>query len=240
MTVVLLVAGAITSFGLCYNFFVCGAFRSSGSYPNFVFEEKNGKVKLKKNSELDPIADKPLFDGELYQTSLRLQEACDLAIASVLFTAGSHTSAEVSSPDAYVQGMPQDARSLLTGLNNNNILPPGVMLSENMTLYSQRAIMVVRYRVEPFALEVLSLPRQEGKGPGLLIRLADDRDGDAVKYFESMNQTGLKIPEAFSPAANIIEQGWMPRQLNAQIASSRELARARQWLSQEVAAVKKP
>jgi hypothetical protein len=229
-TVVLLMAGAVFTVGVLSNL-IYGSSWSGRSYPQFVYEQKDLKEKKRKDGGAGVAYDKPLFGGELYQTSLRLQEASDLAIGSVLFAASGKNSEGASSIEEFVNGLPKNVDELLNGLSSNNLLPPGITLSNNKVLSSDRSILIVRYRVEPFGVEVVSMPRQEGKGPGLIVRLTDDAGGNVVKYYESMTEQGVQIPDPFLPEAKVIEKGWMPQALNGQIVSASQLKSAQDSLA---------
>lgn len=233
-TVVLLVAGLVLLVGLGSKLMSSGAW-SARAYPQVVYEQKALREKRKGEQNASVPADKPLFDGELYRTSLRLQEASDLAIGSVLFAATQKNSGDASNLSSFVETLPKSVDELLKGLASNHMLPPGVTLSGDLVLSSDKSILALRYRPEPFGIEIVSMPREEGKGPGLIVRVTDD-SSEKVKYYESMTLTGIQVPEAFQPESKIISGGWMPKLLNGQMVSETELRQAREWLAKEAEA----
>jgi hypothetical protein len=226
--VVLVAAGIIVAVGLTARL-AAGGFSPKKNYPQFLFEQKAARVRQKKAGAADVPADRPLFDGEVYKKSIRLQELMNLSLSPLLYV--TNNLSDSARPEELANSLPRDARALLAGLKDKDMLPPGVSMSEDYKLTSETSTLILRYRPDPLDVEVISVPKYEGAGPLLLLRLSDDGEGEGIKYFESMQLKGVDVPEPFSPPSKIVSLGWMPKSVNGQLVSNADLARARESLS---------
>jgi hypothetical protein len=97
----------------------------------------------------EPTAQGAVFDGEVYRTEGRLREASAVAIAASL--SGVARSVE--------QRPVRTVDELLDEIVRRGLLPPGVeLVRERNMLVSERSTIHVRFRPEPFGVEIVSLP----------------------------------------------------------------------------------
>lgn len=235
MAVVLSIAGCILAVGLVGRFIAGGGFHRERGYPQFIIDRKENKGPAKKGAVAVVSSEQPLFDGEMYRTSLRVQESLDLAICGVLYVgSGLNQDGQEVTPEAFVGRLPKTAGALISEIQSKGLLPPGVTAS-NEKLTSEMSTLAVRYRVDPFGIEVVSVPRIEGTGPALIVRLSDSAETEQLQYYESMQLKGVTILEPFAPASKIIGQGWMPREFKGQMVSSTDYTSARELMKRELA-----
>jgi hypothetical protein len=110
---------------------------------------------------------------------------------------------------------PRTVSDLLTSLVAQNLLPPGLALTQTEgTLSSAYGSISVRYRPVPLGIEVVSLVREPADGPALMVRVPDEaaEKGEAKLYIAN-RLTGMRIPAPFAPAAEVIASGWSPEPL---------------------------
>lgn len=234
MVVVLVLATSIIAIGVTARFVAAGGFQRERGYPQFIIDRKENKGRAKKGEAVTLQSDQPIFDGEVYRTSLRVQESLDLTIGAVLYVASGLTD-KGEAPQQFVERLPKSADALVKEMASKGLLPPGVTAS-NDNLSSEMSTLAVRYRLDPFGIEIVSLPRVEGDGPALLFRLSDDVQLDQLRYFESMQLKGVTVPGPFTPDSKIINQGWMPREFKGQMVSSTDYRSAREVITKELAA----
>lgn len=168
----------------------------------------------------------PIFDGEVYRTEGRLREASAVAIAASL--AGVARAVE--------RRPAQSVEVLLAEIARRNLLPPGVELSvDQRSLISERSTIHLRFRPEPFGIEVLSLGRERIDGAGLLVRVPDEennqqdrQENSRHRYFHSFRLENITIPEAFASASAVQAAGWQADYFDARLpdgANAEQLAR---------------
>jgi hypothetical protein len=108
-------------------------------------------------------------------------------------------------------------RDLLSGLAAQNLLPPGLALTQTEgTLASMYGSISVRYRPAPLGIEVVALGREPADGPALMVRVPDEAaDKGEAKLYIANRLTGIGIPAPFAPVAEVIALGWSPEPLRA-------------------------
>jgi hypothetical protein len=147
------------------------------------------------------------IDGEVARTADRTSEAQALAIATSLYAASEQIKGRT----------PRTADDLLAGVASQNLLPPGLTLTQGEgALASAHSNLFVRYRPVPLAIEVLALGHEPRDGPALLVRVPDDhmKDGGA-SVFMATRIRDVNIPLAFAPASEVISAGWSPEPLRS-------------------------
>lgn len=160
----------------------------------------------------------PVFDGEVYRTERRLREASAVTIAASL--AGVARAME--------HRPAQSIEELLVEIARRNLLPPGVEFSpDRRSLVSERSTIHIRFRPEPFGIEVLSLGREHMDGAGLLVRVPDEADNQQAtqrlkgnsrqRYFHSFRLQNITVPEAFAEATAVQAAGWQADYFDAQL-----------------------
>jgi hypothetical protein len=148
-----------------------------------------------------------VIDGEVSRTADRIGEATALALASSLYAATEQIKGRA----------PRTVRDLLSSLAAQNLLPPGLALTQTEgTLTSAYGSISVRYRPAPLGIEVVALGREPADGPALMVRVPDEaaEKGEAKLYIAN-RLTGVRVPAPFAPAAEVIALGWSPEPLRA-------------------------
>jgi hypothetical protein len=148
-----------------------------------------------------------VMDGEVSRTADRIGEATALALASSLYAATEQIKGRA----------PRNVRNLLSNLATQNLLPPGLALTQTEgTLASRYSSISVRYRPAPLGIEIVSLGREPADGPALMVRVPDEaaEKGEAKLYIAN-SLTDVRIPAPFAPAAAVIALGWSPERLRA-------------------------
>jgi hypothetical protein len=153
-----------------------------------------------------------VMGGEVARTVDRLGEAEALALAASLYAATEQIKGRT----------PKSANDLLTGVASQNLLPPGLSLTQTEgALASSGGTLYLRYRPKPLAIEVVAIAREQRDGPAILVRIPDEnaKEGGA-SLFLATRLSDVSVPQAFAPAAEVIAAGWSPeplRPINASI-----------------------
>jgi hypothetical protein len=169
--------------------------------PHVMVEAGRGtEEKASRDKELRRRVVITAMDGEVARMADRVGEAQALAIATSLYAAAEQIKGRT----------PRTADDLLAGVAAQNLLPPGLTLTQGEgTIASAHSNLFVRYRPMPLAIEVLALGREPSDGPALLVRVPDDnlKDGGA-SLFMATRIHDVNIPAAFAPASEVISAGW--------------------------------
>ena len=174
----------------------------------------------------EPAPQGAVFDGEVYRTEGRLREASAVAIA-----------ASLSGVARGVERRPVlSVDELLDEIVRRGLLPPGVeLVRERNLLVSERSTIHLRFRPEPFGVEVISLGRERADGPGLLLRVPDDDtspQNTRQRYFYSFRLENVTVPEAFAGASAVQAAGWQIDYLNAQFPEGADAEQLAAWTRQ--------
>ena len=147
------------------------------------------------------------MNGEVSHTADRIAEATTMAFSAGVYLAG-----------AGIKGrLPRDVQTLVAGLAQNSLLPPGLGATESAgTFVSAWGSLSVRYRPAPLGVEVISIASKPEYGPALIVRLPDEisDEGEASLYVSNRLQ-GVTVPAPFAPAAEVIALGWSPERLRS-------------------------
>ncbi len=165
----------------------------------------------------------PVFDGEVYRTEGRLREASAIAIAASLSGIASSTERRpVRSVD-----------ELMTEIINRRLLPPDVeFVPERKLFVSEHSTIYLRFRPEPFGVEVLSLGRERSDGAGLLVRVPDEvtnQQTSRQRYFYSFRLENINVPEAFAPASSVLAAGWQADHFGARLPEGANMEQLARW-----------
>jgi hypothetical protein len=160
----------------------------------------------------EPTTQGSVFDGEVYRTEGRLREASAVAIAASLSGVARWS----------VERRPlRTVDELLEEIVRRGLLPPGVeLVRERNLLVSERSTIHVRFRPEPFGIEIVSLGRERADGPGLLLRVPDDNappQNTRQRYFYSFRLENVSVPKAFAPSSAVQAAGWQIDYITAQL-----------------------
>ncbi len=179
--------------------------------------------------------DRPLFDGEVFNTSERVGEAAALAGGAILFAAGRGAEYANAHGGNALPGLPADHKELLRAMAAENLLPLGVALGADFTLGSRTSVISVRYRPDPLSVEVVSMARDESGGPAIMLRMPDEfgGGGPAVRYYMAQRLGVQDVPPAFESVSKITRMGWLPQEFRAEPATAEQLRSAARRLEQE-------
>jgi len=154
-----------------------------------------------------------VMEGEVAHTVDRLGEAEALALVASLYAATEQIKGRT----------PRTANDLIIGVASQNLLPPGLSLTQTEGALSSSGggTLYLRYRPKPLAVEVVALAREQRDGPAILVRIPDEnmKEGGA-SLFLATRLSDVSVPLAFAPAAEVIASGWSPeplRPINASI-----------------------
>ena len=162
-----------------------------------------------------------LPDGEVYRTADRLREASALALASALYAANRQ---------ANRQFIP-DADALIAGIQSSGLLPPGITIDARAMLLSARSKLLLRFRDEPFVIEVLSFPRSREDGPALMIRIPAAGNGaEHGSVFIADRLGEIDPPAPFATLANCVRAGWLDQPFDQAEIPTAEQQQLRAWL----------
>jgi hypothetical protein len=147
------------------------------------------------------------MNGEVTHTADRIAEATTMAFSAGVYLAG-----------AGLKGrLPRDVQTLMAGLAQNGLLPPGLGATESAgTFASAWGSLSVRYRPVPLAVEVISIASRPEYGPALIVRAPGDisDEGEASLYVSDRLQ-GVVVPAPFAPASEMIPMGWSSERLRS-------------------------
>jgi hypothetical protein len=163
-----------------------------------------------------------LPDGEVYRTADRLREASALALGSALYAANEL---------ANRQSIP-DADALIAGIRSEGLLPPGITIDARAMLLSNRSKLQLRFRPDPFALEVLSFPRSREDGPALMIRIpAAGNDAERGSVFIADRLRDIDPPAAFVSLTDCVRAGWIDQSFSLAEMPEAQWKQLRYWLT---------
>jgi hypothetical protein len=180
------------------------SFQAKTVDPRVTMEFDQGSTVKKSSPRQTVIA--TTIDGEVVRTAERIGEATALALSASLYAAGEQIKGRA----------PRGARDLLAGIAAQNLLPPGVTLTQGCALVSAYGSLSVRYRPAPLGVEVVSVGHKREDGPALIVRIPDElSDKGETKLFIAHSLSDVRIPLPFAPAAEVIALGWSPENLRS-------------------------
>ena len=161
-------------------------------------------------------------DGEVYRTADRLREASALALAAALRAAIEQAN-----------GRPvHSADQLIVGIQSAGLLPPGTATDGATKLRSKSSSLLIRFRPEPLAVEILSLPRSRDDGPALMVRipsLGDDRDHGSLFIAERLGE--IAPPAPFASLPDCVRAGWIDQSFNLADVPEAQWQQLLNWLA---------
>lgn len=162
----------------------------------------NGEKKL-------PGKPPELFGGEVYGTTVRLREsgAVGMAVSFGVFASASARGA-----------FPTELGEVWAFVEREKLLPPGVELKSG-ELRSETSRFHVRYRREPFGIEVVGEPLAGNEAePSVIVRLPlPTADGRTLTYYQSSTSAARTIPAAFESPNHLVAAGWSSRQWRGEL-----------------------
>lgn len=152
-------------------------------------------VSAKASASPSPSA---LPDGEVERTAARVREVSALVMGLTLLAV-----------QEAIAGHPlPSSESLTERFVARQLLPPTIRPSSaRAVLESDTAVLYVRYRVEPLALEVVSLGRTPEDGAPIIGRIVTGSDEHSALFIARQTK-GIVLPDPFLPAAQVIALHW--------------------------------
>lgn len=174
----------------------------------------------------DSSSQAAVFDGEVYRTEGRLREASAVVIAASLSGVARGTTGRPA----------RTVDELLEEIAARGLLPPGVeLVRERHLLVSEHSTIHVRFRPEPFGVEVVSLGRERADGPGLLLRVPDENSASQAgrqRYFYTFRLENITVPEAFADASAVEAAGWQIDYVDARLPEGATPEQLAAWVRQ--------
>jgi len=196
--------------------------------PRITIDERSAADRIRSTrNERDARTSNVIFDGEVYRTETRLREASALAIATSLY--GIRTIAErrpVTSVNA-----------LIAGVAERNLTPPGLAVVPNEAAFaSAHATLYVRFRPQPFGVEILSISRERTDGASLLVRVPDREDAERssaerqLHFYQAMRLGDVRVPPPFALPSEIQAHGWTIETMRASLPADADPQQLTVWL----------
>ena len=124
-----------------------------------------------------------------------------------------------------------NVQALLQLLTERNLSPPGMSLQASAgALMSARATLYVRYRPQPFGLEIVSVGHERLDGPAIIGRLdgaASEATGAVLLI--AKRTVGTTLPAAFAPLEQTLALGWQMEALRPHAGTEAETQQLEQW-----------
>ena len=149
-----------------------------------------------KTSALPPL--RALPDGEVERTAARVREVSALVMGLTL----------LAIQEAIAGHSVASGEALTERFVARQLLPPTIRpAAVRGILESDTAVLYVRYRVEPLALEVVSLGRTPADGAPIIGRIVTGSDEHSALFIARQSK-GATLPEPFLSAAQVIALNW--------------------------------
>lgn len=163
---------------------------------------------------------KALPDGEVERTAARVREVSALVLGLTLLAV-----------QEAMAGHPLTTSEALTErLMARQLLPPTIRpAAARGVLESETAVLYLRYRVEPLALEVVSLGRTPADGAPIIGRIVTGSDEHSA-LFIARQIKGATLPDPFLPAAQVIALNWSAEPWRERAFTPQELEQIQQAL----------
>lgn len=166
-----------------------------------------------------------VFEGEVSRTEVRLREAGAVATGAVL----------TGLALAMEKRPAREAGTLLAGMQQRGLLPPGVRLTPEGELAGVYGVLQLRWRAAPFGVEVLSLGRERRDGPALLLRVPETAATETgasptpTRYYHALTLSQVKVPPPFAAPTAILAHGWAAATLKPQTPAEADAAQLVTW-----------
>jgi hypothetical protein len=122
--------------------------------------------------------------------------------------------------------------ALLTRFVSRHLLPPGIKSHNGKgVLESVHAVIYVRYRTGPLAVEIVSMGRDESDGPPIIARIATGSDENAgATLFLARQINDVAIPKPFAQASRLVAMKWSIEPMRERSFSAQEFEQIYRWL----------
>lgn len=139
-----------------------------------------------------------LPDGEVERTAERVREVSAVVMGLTLLAV----------QEAIVGHTAASSEALTERFAQQHLLPPTIRASSaRAVLESDTAVLYVRYRVEPLALEVVSIGRTTEHGAPIIGRLVTGSEEHSALFIARQSK-GAALPDPFLPAAQVLALNW--------------------------------
>jgi hypothetical protein len=161
-------------------------------------------------------------DGEVYRTAERLREASAVALAAGLYVAGEQVN----------RRYPQTADSVIAGLRSAGLLPPSITVDGRAMLLSHFARLLIRFRPETLAIEVIDIPHSREDGPALMVRIpGSGTDGQRGSVFMADRLGDITLPSPFASISDCVRAGWIDQPISQAETPQEQQQQLRAWLA---------
>jgi hypothetical protein len=161
-------------------------------------------------------------DGEVYRTAARLREASAFALAAGLYVAGEQVN----------HRYPQSADAVVAGLRSAGLLPPGITGDGRAMLLSRFATLLLRFKPNPLAIEVIDIPHAREDGPALMVRIpGSGPDGEHGSVFIADRLGDINPPSPFASISDCVRAGWIDQPINQADTPQEQQQQLRAWLA---------
>ena len=161
-------------------------------------------------------------DGEVYRTAERLREASAVALAAGLYVAGEQVN----------RRYPQSVDSVIAGVRSAGLLPPGITVDGRAMLLSRFATVLLRFRPDPLAIEVIDIPHSREDGPALMVRIPGlGPQGERGSVFIADRLGDINLPSPFASISNCVRTGWIDQPINQADTPQEQQQQLRAWLA---------
>lgn len=169
-----------------------------------------------------PIPQGALPDGEVARTAERVREVSALTMGLTLLAVN----------EGLDHRSPPDVEHLLDRFARRALLPPMITAyAAQGILESPRAVIYLRYRPLPLAVEVVSIGRAREDGPAVIGRIITDGDAEAgASLFIARGLGNVALSAAFTPIAQMTAANWTLEPLRERAFTPQEQAVLDAWL----------
>ncbi len=174
-------------------------------------------------AQSQPIPPAPILpDGEVERIAARVREVSALVVGLTLLSVN----------EAIARRPAPNVVGLLERFAANGLLPPRMRKhAAGGVLESDRAVIYARYRVEPLAIEIVSIGREPKDGPPVIGRIATGGDENAgATLFIAHQINGMSLPEPFTPTSQVAAMGWSVEPFRERVFSPQQLEQVNAWL----------
>jgi hypothetical protein len=141
-----------------------------------------------------------VMTGEVSTTAERLRDAAAMATAASLLA---------------VVERPTSTPLLLKRLAERDLLPSGVSPGESGRFVSPYGSMLLHFRPAPLGVEVISIGKDKGSGPALIVRVGDIPGAEGIRVWASTRLDEINLPRPFADESEVIAAGWQAETLAA-------------------------
>jgi hypothetical protein len=180
-----------------------------------VIESVAAKPKSNPSAQLLP-------DGEVERTALRVREVSALVIGLTLFAVN----------EGLARRSIANVEALTDRFITRGLLPPGIERHDaSGVLSSACAIIYVRYRSDPLAVEIVSLGRERLDGPAIIGRIVTSSDESTdASLFIARELGNVVLPAPFASSVQIAAMNWSVEPLRQRSLAPEEWDQINAWL----------